>query len=48
MVIVIVWLGLFPQLVMNTAKRSIAGLFPHPTSASVVKEAMKTKGGTHE
>ena len=48
LVIVIVWLGLFPQSVMNTAKRSIAGLFPHPTSVSIVKETMKTKGGTHE
>jgi NADH-quinone oxidoreductase subunit M len=48
LVIVIVWLGLFPQSVLNTAKRSITGLFPHPTSLSIVKEEMKRKGGTHE
>ncbi len=48
MVIVIVWLGLFPQAVLNTAKRSIAGLFPPSTSLSVGDEAMKTKGGAHE
>jgi len=47
LVIVIVWLGLFPQSVLNTAKRSLAGLFHHSTSVSVVKESM-TKGGAHE
>jgi len=39
---------LFPQPVLNTAKRTIAGLFPHSTSLSVVKEGTKTKGGTHD
>jgi len=48
LVIVIVWLGLFPQPVLNTAKRTITGLFPHSTSLSVVKEGMKTKGGAHD
>src|SRR5258706_327920 len=48
LVIVIVWLGLFPQPVLNTAKRTITGLFPHSTSLSVVKEGMKTKGGDHD
>jgi NADH-quinone oxidoreductase subunit M len=48
LVIVIVWLGLFPQSVLNTAKRSITGLFPRPTSISVAKEEIKTKRGAHE
>jgi len=48
LVIVIVWLGLFPQPVLNTAKRTITGLFPHSSSLSVVKEGMKTKGGAHD
>jgi NADH-quinone oxidoreductase subunit M len=48
LVIVIVWLGLFPQPVLNTAKRSINGLFPRPTSLSIVKGPIKIKGGTHE
>jgi NADH-quinone oxidoreductase subunit M len=48
MVIVIVWLGLFPQPVLNTSKRSTAGLFPDSKSMSVIKEAMKEKGGSHD
>jgi len=48
LVIVIAWLGLFPQPVLNTAKRTITGLFPHSTSLSVVKEGMETKGGAHD
>ena len=48
MVIVIVWLGLFPQPVLNTSKRSTTGMFPDSKSLSVIKEAMKEKGGSHD
>ena len=59
MVIVIVWLGLFPQPVINTAKRMIGDLVPRTRTISVVKKepipillletsAEKLKGGAHE
>jgi len=48
LVMVIVWLGLFPQSVLDTAKRSISGIVPHLTTLSDASEEQKTKGGAHE
>ena len=59
MVIVIVWLGLFPQPILDMSKRTIIDLLPRTKSISVVKQELKTtlsvrisaeksKGGAHE
>lgn len=47
MVIAIVWLGLFPQSVINTAKNSIGASLPATTVVSTTGAATE-KGGTHE
>jgi NADH-quinone oxidoreductase subunit M len=48
LVIAIVWLGLFPQVVLDTSKRAVGAILPHVTSLSVTKEEQKTNGGAHE
>jgi NADH-quinone oxidoreductase subunit M len=48
MVIVIVWLGLFPQPVLNTARRTVIGVFPRQTTISVAGQDLQQKGGAHE
>lgn len=48
MVIAIVWLGLFPQSVLNTAKATISVLLPHPITLSVKPAETGMKGGDHE
>jgi NADH-quinone oxidoreductase subunit M len=58
MVIVIVWLGLFPQSILDTSRRSINDLLPGKKTISITKEQQsplpmmtqtgKQKGGNHE
>ena len=59
MVIAIVWLGLFPQPILNMANRTIKDLLPRTKQISVVKQELKTtllvktlegkpKGDAHE
>jgi NADH-quinone oxidoreductase subunit M len=49
LVLVIVWLGLFPQAVLDTAKRSIASvLSPALPAAAMVKEELKPTEHAHE
>jgi NADH-quinone oxidoreductase subunit M len=47
LVLAIVWLGLFPQPVLDTAKRAITGLFP-PQAMTEIHDTMTPKGERHE
>jgi NADH-quinone oxidoreductase subunit M len=56
LVVIIIWLGLFPQPVLNTAERSITGSLPGITTPQAMRDQVleknqimiNTKGGSHE
>jgi NADH-quinone oxidoreductase subunit M len=48
LVIAIVWLGLFPQSVLDTSRRAVSYILPHTSSIPMATEEPKTQGGTHE